>query len=213
MPFKKGHAYNRLNFKPGTRFGLLTVLGPAPDYISPGGKNRETRWHCRCDCGKEISVISSQLKKQKSCGCKRERKTHGLKHTPEYQCWESMKSRCLNPNNKDYDIYGGRGISVCTEWKGFIQFYKDMGLRPNPGYSLDRIDNDGDYTPNNCRWATAKEQQRNRSNNKRIRFQGQTLVLSEWAEKTGLNYFTIYNRLKSGWPVERALTEPSAKRG
>lgn len=142
----------------GQTFGLLTVLGRAPDKVSAA----QAYWQCRCECGQEIAVNGSSLRRgsTRSCGCGRVK--HGLANkAPEYHVWEGIKQRCLNPNRRGYEYWGGRGISVCERWLEFENFYADMGPRPGPGYSIDRSDNDGNYEPGNCRWATASEQQRN----------------------------------------------------
>ncbi|UOR02035.1 hypothetical protein MUN77_01505 [Leucobacter allii] len=152
----------------GERFGRLHVLkwvGTAP--------NRQAIWLCKCDCGNETSVKGSQLRQGKtsSCGCvKREVWKNSITHgqggptriTSLYRTWKGMKSRCTNPNRPDYSRYGGRGIEVCDRWlHSFEAFASDVGEKPGPGYSIDRIDNDGNYEPGNVRWATASEQRRN----------------------------------------------------
>lgn len=118
-----------------------------------------------------------------------------------------MIQRCGNPNSKRYADYGGRGITVCERWKSFAGFAEDMGPTFSPELSLDRIDNDGNYEPGNCRWATVVEQARNKRNSHRVTFLGQTKTIAEWSELLGLHYDTVHTRLgKQGWPVERALT-------
>ena len=132
-----------------------------------------------------------------------------MKNTPEYEAWAGMKKRCLNPNFKSYNSYGGRGIKICQTWQNsFEQFYKDMGPRPSFEHSVDRIDNNGDYTPNNCRWATRSEQSRNKSVTRLISFKGKTQCLTDWAKEKGLSKDVLWRRLKAGWSIERALTSP-----
>ncbi len=156
----------------GHRFGRLFVIDAAPISHKP------VRWRCRCDCGKEKIVIAGELTRGKvrSCGClqretlaKANRK-HGHvgkgTGTPEWNAWASMWKRCTNSKHKYYGRYGCRGIIVCERWKNFTAFFADMGRRPSPRYSLDRIDNDGNYEPGNCRWATSAEQIRNSSTTK-----------------------------------------------
>lgn len=129
--------------------------------------------------------------------------------TKEYVAWQDMKARCNNPGHKSYHRYGGRGIRVCDTWiNSFQQFSRDMGIKPEYGYSLDRIDNNGNYCPENCRWATRKEQDRNRSTLRLLTHNGNTHCVTEWEELLGFKRGVIDGRLKRGWPVEKILTTP-----
>jgi hypothetical protein len=149
----------------GKRFGRWTVLGEHPE------RRRGRHWLCRCDCGTERTVRENNLRygSSKSCGCcvARERNTrHGQSYSRVYSIWIALRQRCSNPESTNYANYGGRGITVCERWLAFENFYADMG-DPPPGLSIDRIDNDGNYEPGNCQWATASEQLRNRRPSKR----------------------------------------------
>jgi len=135
-------------------------------------------------------------------------KTAG-KYSPEYSIWMNLRARCNNPKNNRYDSYGARGIKVCDRWMAdFVNFLEDMGRRPSKAHSIDRIDNDGNYEPGNCRWATRKEQCRNRRSSRFLEFNGQVKTAAEWAEEVGIEQSTLNLRLKYGWSVERALTQP-----
>lgn len=134
---------------------------------------------------------------------------HGLSATGIYSVWIAMKKRCENQHNLDYPYYGGRGIKICERWKEFTSFLDDMGPRPE-GMTLDRIDPEGDYTPENCRWATRKEQSINKRNNVILTFNGIKKTLPEWAEDIGINIKTLRSRIfESKWPIEKALTTPT----
>jgi hypothetical protein len=138
---------------------------------------------------------------------------HGMHDSPEHKAWRSMKHRCANPRSGRYDRYGARGITVCQRWReSFESFYADMGSRPSPDHSIDRINNDGNYEPGNCRWATTAEQNRNRSDNVRLSFDGREMTASEWARELCINRRTLYLRLSTGWTIENALTRPTEHR-
>jgi hypothetical protein len=197
----------------GLHFERLFVLHRS----SAKGQGR-VKFLCKCDCGNLVEILSDQLKsgKTKSCGClQKERasqsnKTHGLSRTPEYIAWKDMISRCCNENNQYYYNYGGRGIKVCDRWSEVENFIEDMGLRLGKNYELDRIENNGNYEPGNCRWTTRIVNMRNKRTNLVIEFNGESKTASEWSEVTGIACNVIANRIsRYGWSVEKALTEPA----
>lgn len=157
-------AATKINIAPGARFGHLVVL--ERDTTLSASTNHNYRWLCQCDCGKLVSPRGSNLNlgKAMSCGCRTVK--HGMHSSPEYRAWIQMRMRCTKPHHPDYHHYGGRGITVCSEWATFEQFYTDMGPRPSPKHSIDRIDNEQGYSAANCRWATATQQVNNRRQRK-----------------------------------------------
>jgi len=177
-----------------------------------GTEGNRRKWLCACVCGTERPVNESNLVqgRSKNCGClRRKPTTHGMSKTPEYKSWSAMQERCRNPKSSYYANYGGRGVEVCARWReSFENFFADMGRMPGSGYSLERIDNNGDYEPGNCRWATRKEQMRNKRTNHLLTLQGKTMTLAEWAEVVGIESSAIRQRLNRGWSVEEALTTP-----
>lgn len=184
------------------------------NYISPKGY-RSSQWVCLCDCGKISTVRSCYLKSGaiKSCGCLKvdhpNRTTHGKKDTRIYYIWSAMKQRCLNPNSRNYSNYGGRGITVCEDWKySFENFYNwSLGNGYNDNLSIDRIDNNLGYCPENCRWTDGHTQANNTRHNKMLTHNGKTRTMSEWSKETGIKYQKIKDRLnKCGWSVEQALS-------
>ena len=187
----------------GKQFGKWTVLYEAPR------KSGKVYWLCRCECGTKGHVRTSDLRsgKSRSCSvCGKTSTVHGMHGTPEYIVWKRMRARCTNSATAEYGNYGGRGIRVCTRWHEFSLFFADMGPRPSPKHTIDRIDNDGDYSPDNCRWATRKEQNRNSRKNRLLTFNGETRCLAEWAELTGMKPNTLAMRLRRGWSIELTLT-------
>lgn len=186
---------------------------------------------CQCHCGETTTVCLSDLRNGhvQSCGClhretssthlKRvrhlgegNRLTHGRTETPEYYIWRSMKARCLNPQSSGYRHYGARGITVCDRWLTFAAFFADMGCRPSPKHQLDRMNNNGPYVPENCRWATARQQMQNTRLTRRITHNGETQAAIVWAERLGLNSGAIAQRLRSGWSLTAAVTTPPIPR-
>lgn len=192
----------------GQLFGRLTVIG----YKGLVGNHRE--WYCLCDCGNVTVVFANTLQNgcTKSCGClntelSRERRlTHGKSHTRVYKIWKHVIDRCCNPNATGYENYGGRGITVCERWlSSFENFYADMGEPPTTEHSIDRRNSNGNYTPDNCRWATREEQQNNTTRNHFITIHGRTQTLTEWAKESGIPVGTVVSRLRAGKTAEQAL--------
>lgn len=178
----------------GERFGIITALS---FYDIRRGN---TRWLCRCDCGTEKPMSLSSLMRVKSCGClsgkliSQSKITHGMRNTREYRIWASAKTRCFNSRCKSFPHYGGRGITMCDAWRdSFYVFLKDMGTCPD-GHEIERVNNDGNYEPSNCRWATRTEQARNKRRTPQVTHNGETLSLKEWAAKTGIHYGTLMSR-------------------
>lgn len=197
----------RLIDRRGERYERLVVIERAPNA---GPKDTNARWVCRCDCGRAVIAYGQDLAREKfkSCGClNAERITkHGMATLPVYRVWIQMRSRCRNPNDDSFHNYGGRGIMVCPEWENFGTFHKDMGPRPK-GCTLDRIDNNGPYSKENCRWATYKEQLNNRRNNRMLTVFGRTQTFSQWADECGIPWTTLRSRIERyGWPLEQAVT-------
>lgn len=185
----------------GQKFGKLTVIKRVEN-----DKHGLPRWECKCDCGNTTLVSGQHLRENriKSCGCL---KKNGKTKTRLYRIWSSMKNRCENPKRKDYKHYGHKGIEICKEWHDFLTFYEWANSN---GYSenltLDRIDANGNYEPSNCRWATAKEQCNNRTNNHLITYNGKTLTVSQWAEERNINHDTLFSRInRMNWDISRAL--------
>lgn len=190
--------------KKGDRYGRLTIISEAPNL------NQYRKFFVECDCGtgKVVPLASMRSGKTKSCGClnRENQPMNTLKHghgsrvkgaSVTYITWASMLARCRNPKDRSYRHYGGRGITVCERWYVFENFLQDMGERP-AGLSIDRIDNDKGYSPENCRWANAFQQVNNRRNTKRFTYKGKTQGLSEWAREIGIDRKTLESRIKSG---------------
>lgn len=202
----------------GQKFGRLIVI-----KRTDNDKWGHHYWLCQCNCGIKKIIAGGSLNGglTKSCGCLRTEKTveRSTKHsqsirtqvTVTYTAWVNMIQRCTNSNRKDYHNYGERGIKICKEWSRFENFLKDMGERPTTRHSIDRIKNDKGYYKENCRWATIKQQNRNKRNNRTIRYKGKTQLMVELAEKFSIDLHVFINRIKLGWSPEKALTEPVKK--
>lgn len=198
----------RVKDKTSERFDKLLVLSFAG--VTP---SRVAVWVCQCECGKVVEVRASNLRKQTSCGCEARKNvskaatTHGMTNTTEFNIWSGMRKRCRLVTDKYYPRYGGKGIDMADAWyDSFERFYEDMGARPG-GCSIDRIDNSKGYSKENCRWASPKQQNRNRNSNHLLTFRGESKCISEWAEQTGIRKDTLRRRIcVYGWEVEKALT-------
>lgn len=206
---------NRIEIEIGVQFGRWTILQDA---------GTSSCWKrnvlCRCECGKTKIVQFNNLRNGKSlsCGCLRAEQlkqrltVHGHCHrghlTTEYRIWRGIVSRCTTPKASGYKNYGGRGITVCERWLVFENFLADMGMRPPGDTSIDRIDNEGNYTPENCRWTTRKQQNNNRRVKNGYTFNGKHQCLSAWARELGVSVDRLKTRIKAGWPVENVFVTP-----
>ena len=189
----------------GKKFGRLTVI----EYDGKDGNSLMVK--CRCECGNYTRTRVSRLMSghTRSCGCYRKdmRTKHGQTHTRLYFRWCNMRRRCNEPTNKWYKAYGGRGIKVCNEWESsFESFYKwAYSNGYNDSLTLDRIDNNGNYEPDNCRWVSPVEQANNRRSSHYLEYQGKTMTIAQWAKHTGISYHNISRRLQLNWPIEEVL--------
>lgn len=196
----------------GKRFGRLVVVKRAAN------SGRTTRWECRCDCGNVVIVRQPDLHsgRTQSCGCiHREQladrnRTHNLSYTRLCSIWRAMKGRCYNTNSQAYPNYGGRGITVCDEWKNDLEAFYAWAIAN--GYdehlSIDRIDVNGNYEPSNCRWADKNTQANNTRNNRVLECDGKQQTIAQWSKETGIKAHTIRRRLELGWTIEKALKTP-----
>lgn len=205
----------------GQRFGRLLIVGRGPNTKTGGAQ-----WVCQCDCGEtRINARANLIKgRARSCGCLRRetsrevglrRRTHGhaIAETAEYKAWRSSIDRCTNPNIVGWKNYGGRGIAVCERWRySFEAFLEDMGLKPSPRHSLDRIDTNGNYEPSNCRWADWTTQSNNKRSNHIVEIDGVSMTLAEAIRHKGQKSSRVRQRLAIGWSVERALNEASNRK-
>ena len=204
---------SRLNLL-GQTFGRWTVIADA------GNNERgDATWECICVCGTKKIVRGGILRARgsTSCGCyhkevaarvaMKTHTTHGKSKISEYGIWQTMHTRCSNPNHEYAKYYSERGIAVCPEWHSFEQFFADMGPRPSPKHSIDRIDNGRGYCKENCRWATSREQALNTRRNVWLTWQGETLCAADWCARMGWPDTTVAKRIRRGWTTERALTQ------
>lgn len=201
----------------GRRFGRLVAVR----LITRDAKWNNHIWLFQCDCGNEkaIGIKSVRSGHTASCGCLfsetviARNTTHGLSRANprEYRSWKDMRARCKNPNNGDYDDYGGRGITVCERWDDFAAFHADMGSRLD-GHTLDRIDVEGNYEPANCRWASPTVQMNNKRSNRRITIGKETKTLQEWCRHFGIEHSKARYRLAQGWPIENVFNPGDFRR-
>ncbi len=192
----------------GQRFGRLIVIEKAEK--TDVGKN--AFWLCKCDCGNEKIIGSRNLRSgdSQSCGCLHRdvHTTHKLSKHPLFAVWHAMKARCYNPTNKDYNNYGARNITICNEWLdvcNFIKWAENNGYKYGTGFSIDRINCNGNYEPSNCKFSTNLEQANNKRNNILVNYQGETKTLKQWSKDLNLKYGTIYGRLKKGWSIDKVF--------
>lgn len=197
----------------GQRYERLTAI----EFADRVGRRPRPRWRFRCECGTEVVVLveSVRLGHTRSCGCirvdllKKHRWAYkdGRTSKPELRIWRNMTQRCYNPQNIGFRHYGGRDIAVCERWRNdFAAFFADMGPRPSPAHSIERINNDLGYSPDNCIWVSPKEQQRNKRTSRMVLFCGREMCFAEACELAGIDYYTAWRRLKRGWPVDKALS-------
>jgi hypothetical protein len=204
--------------KTGRRYGRLTVIGQAPRKLG----RTTAMWLCLCDCGTQKVLESGRLNEKrgtKSCGClspdssRKRMTTHGGTYTGAYKSWIAMRRRCYEETFVDYDLYGARGIRVCDKWRNdFAAFFADMGHRPDGG-TIERIDPEGNYAPDNCRWADLKEQARNRRVARRVLYRGQSIHIADFAESLGVPYWRVLGRIRRGWTPERIASTPKLLNG
>ncbi len=225
-PYKEGEenmGKQRISFDSGMRFGRLTIVDRTDDIINSRGI-KFTAYLCKCDCGKTLSVKATRLKsgKTQSCGCWTSEKLRNakIKHDCSgknnrlYEIWKGMKARCYNPNHTAYGSYGGRGIRVCDEWLHDFTSFRQWAL--SHGYndlkSIDRIDSNNNYCPENCRWADSYEQANNKRNSRILECCGKSQTLSQWAYEVGVARELIRDRIdRLGWGIERAIFTPPRK--
>jgi hypothetical protein len=189
------------------RFGMLRVVAEAGT-----NKHQKRLWSCTCDCGGETVVVGGSLKSglTKSCGCARRapgrNQTHGQSRTPAYNIWCKLRDRCDNPQNKEYRYWGGRGITYDPRWNSFENFYADMGDPPK-GTSIDRVNNDDNYSAGNCRWATPLTQSRNNRQAHPVTSNGRTMLLVDWAKELGIKPAALSQRMSRGMTPEQAVAQ------
>lgn len=203
---------NQFKDRTGDIHGRLTVIREASPRTDSSGRVH-VRWECRCECGRIHIVKSKDFRTIKSCGCFHPNRRHGRTGTVEYTTWAAMKRRCYRKDLPEYPYYGGRGIKVCDRWvNSFENFFTDMGVRPSKTHSIERLNNDGDYSPENCVWAKRKTQARNKRSNRLLTARGRTQPMFAWAEEVGISGKLLHARLNAlKWDVEKAIFTPVKK--
>lgn len=219
----KGKGHGRIqDLSNSPPFGRLTVV----KYVGivKGNRQSYSSWECKCECGNTVVVPAYRLRdgSTRSCGCLQKdavrktgasKKTHGQSNTREYRIWQQLINRCYNQAVRNYNRYGGRGITVCDRWReSFENFIEDMGTRPSPSHSIDRKDNNLGYCKENCRWATKQEQARNKSTTVWIEHDGKRMSAPDWSDVTGIKTTTLIARKVAGWTDEQIVTLPLGAR-
>lgn len=188
----------------GQTFNRLFIISRAEN-----SRSGRAMWKCQCSCGNTTTARGESLTSgnTKSCGCLVTK--HGMTKTSEFKVWQAIIDRCCNPNCTAFKNYGGRGITICDEWKNdFMAFFNHVGKLPSHKHSIDRIDNDGNYEPGNVQWTKSKNQANNRRNNRHITLHGWTLTTAQWADFIGIDSRTIWERLGYGWHPAKAIFQP-----
>lgn len=201
-------AMPKIKNRVGETYGTVTVISFSHSI------DKKNYWNCECSCGNQLVISTHNLwpnVARNSC-VKCNGKHHGMTKTTEWRSWRSMRNRCLNPDTEHFIWYGARGITICERWESFPNFLEDMGLKPSPKHTIDRIDVNGNYEPMNCRWATQKEQHNNKRSNHWLEFNGERKTIQQWLDITGMPDTTFHSRLKAGWSVEDALMKPTKYR-
>lgn len=210
--------YKNITKEPSSKFVKLGDVFANLTVVAYSHSDKQNYfWICSCKCGNKTTVRTRCLRAgmTKSCGCIQQAGVtkHGMSTRSEASIWRNMKYRCNNSNASNYYMYGGKGIKVCERWQNSFQnFYADMGDKPTPEHSIDRVDSKGDYTPDNCRWATKKEQARNRKTSRPITYKGVTKTVIEFCEEYGFKHHQLLHRLNIGWSVEKSLLTPIRER-
>lgn len=204
-----GYGHNALNLA-GIRFGHLVALH------RDGRIKRAAAWLCQCDCGNQIRRRADRLSARRTSSCgtcdfhypAKFKPSLRRDHASEYNSWESMWKRVTDKKRHNWAAYGARGITVCKAWEDFATFFRDMGTKPTKQHTIERKNNDGNYEPSNCRWATRAEQYRNMQRSVFVVYEGEQMLLTDLTAKLGLSRSVVYGRLNNGWTIEESITTP-----